>query len=234
MRTIIAWLVLATAALAQITVPAETPPYTPIVASVITTVPTGATIDGGWTVSDGVHTLPCGNDLHVWASPGVHSIEYKGFWLLLKDVTFVDGNGQEITITSYLGHGFVNEEAEFTVTGGVDPEPDPPLPPQDKKYQIVIFLVADEIEKLPDPQRELATSLKVREDLRDLGHEVVQVIDDDEIKEGVPVRWKPWIKAVLGRQLPQVALAPINGGPIKSYDLPDNYAGLLRLLEGGQ
>ncbi|GAG59872.1 unnamed protein product, partial [marine sediment metagenome] len=98
MRLMLVWAMLYVSAYGQITVPPETEPYQPIVASVATDIPEGATMDGGWTMSDGVMTLPSGNDLHIWAAPGDHELEYKGFWLLLKDVKFTDGAGNEITI----------------------------------------------------------------------------------------------------------------------------------------
>ena len=49
MRTIAAWLILCAAAVAQITVPAESEPYKIIEASVKANIPQGATIDGGAT-----------------------------------------------------------------------------------------------------------------------------------------------------------------------------------------
>jgi hypothetical protein len=217
-------------AVAQIQVPAESEPYQPIVAKVVAPMPEGSQFSGGWTVDAATKYIPAKDgEIHIWAAPGEHKLKFIGYWVQTKTVSFKDGDGNIVEIESYLGSGFINEEAGFKVLGDTPPGPDPDLPPVGKS-QLVIFLVADQIDKLPNPQRELATSLKVRKDLRDLGHNFVQVIDDSEIKDGVPAKWTPWIKAVMGKALPQVALAPIGGGPIVTYPLPADYAGLLKLL----
>ena len=145
MRILLMWVLLTTAAFGQITVPAETVPYTPIVATVATDIPDGATMDGGWTVSDGVNTLPCGNGLHVWAPPGKYAISFSGFWIHLgPEITVKDVNGVEQTFRPYLGHGLVSESAEFTVTGEVEPDPpDPPIPPPGKSWGLILEETGD-------------------------------------------------------------------------------------------
>ena len=214
----------------QITVPAETAPYLPVVATVAAQMPEGAQFDGGWKLQ-GAHFLPDGkNRIHIWAKPGEYKLEFSGLWLHLKDVTFKDGDGNEITITSYLGHGIINESATFKVTG--EPPPPPP-PPLSDHYQIVLFVEAGEqLDKYTRDQRDIINSLTFRDELKDLGHRFLQVIDDDEINAGVPAKWKPWADAVKGHPLPAVALAPIDGGPVVVYPLPATTMDMLVLLEG--
>ena len=112
-------LVLAMACQAGITVPADAVVGEKVVATVDATVPPGAVFDGGWSIScdnaackSGFAELKEPNSIGVWASnAGTYTIEYSGFWLLTKEVSFTDGEGNEITITSYLGHGFITERA---------------------------------------------------------------------------------------------------------------------------
>ena len=216
----------------QIKVPPESSAHTPIVATITAQMPEGATFDGGWKTGDGVHVIPVADGaVHIWARPGKHSLEYSGFWLHLKEITFKDGDGNDITITSYLGHGFINEEAEFSVLGGTDPPPDPPGPLPGQKYQLVLFVAADNLDQMDPSQRHLVTSLNVRTGLREHGHHLVQVIDNDQIREGVPTKWVPFVEAVMGDALPRVAIAPVEGGAVSDYPLPANYLALLKFLE---
>ena len=216
-------------AFGAIDVPEETEPYQPIVATVDAAIPEGATFDGGWKASEGVYLVPgVEGTVYVWAPPGSHSVTYTGFWLHLKEITFKDGDGNEITIMSYLGHGSINEGSKFTVLGGTVPPPLPPLPTGAK--QLVFFVAAENLESLPEGQQAILTSLAVRKNLADLGHVFSQVIDDDQIKEGVAPKWIPFILAVAGDTLPRVAIAPVDGGAVEDFPLPENYDGLLKLL----
>jgi len=238
MKALLAACLLASVAYAQIDVPPESTPYSPISASVKTTMPDGAIMSGGWTVGDGVQYLKCQDGIiHIWAIPGDHKLKYSGYWVHTEAVTFTDGSGKEITIQSFLGSGFVSEEAGFKVLGDPPPGPDPDDPPGPTpggKYQIVYFLKAEELREMPAGQRYLLTSLKARKDLEALGHKVVQIIDDDAISDGVPSRWLPWVKTVINDPLPRVAFAPTEGGEIQDYPLPADYDALVALLGGGQ
>ena len=235
MKTLLAWLILCGAAFSQITVPPESPEHTIIEASVTAPMPAGATLDGGWKIPEGVdHRQVNANMIYMVAAPGEYVLKYNGFWLHLKDVTFKDGDGNEITITSYLGHGYIDEEAPFRVAGEVAPDPDPDPDPIVGPKQVMFFLRAEDLDKMPGGQRDIVTSLIIRKDLENRGHKFLQVIDDDQIKAGVPAKWKSWVDAVMGDPLPRVAFAPKEGGPIVDVPMPDNYAQLLLLLEGEQ
>lgn len=213
---------------AQITVPEETAPYLPIVASVDANMPEGATFDGGWKL-EGAHYLPDGvNRIHIWAKPGEYKLMFSGLWLHLKDVTFKDGDGNTITITSYLGHGIIDEVSTFRVAAS-DPEPPGPGPSTDK--QLMFFIVADDLDTLDQGQRELVTSLIVRQNLERQGHTLLLVVDNDQIKDGVPAKWSPWIKAAMNKSLPLVAWADKDGGSIQTSVLPSDYESLLELLK---
>ena len=221
----------------QINVPEETTPFSPITATVETDMPDGASLTGGWQTGDGVQHIPCDNgSIHIWAIPGSHTLRYSGYWVHTEAVTFTDGRGKEITIQSFLGSGVVDEEAGFKVLGDSPKPPDPPQPGPnpgpDQKYQIVFFLDADKLREMPSGQRHLVTSRVAWNALRDLGHTVVQVIDDDQIRDGVSERWKPWVAAVKGDPMPRVAMSPQSGGPIQDYPLPADYNALVELLGG--
>lgn len=229
MRFILAWALLYVSAFGQISVPAETAPYLPIVATVATDIPEGATMDGGWTVSDGVHTLPSGSALHVWAAPGVHQIEYKGFWLLLKDVTFTDGTGEVITITSYLGHGFVNESATFKVIGGVDPEPTPDPTPDEGLINadgLKILIVRESSQPLTAAQQAMLRSTVW---MTRVGSGNWMVVDPD-MTFRVPNIWKDAMDATVNFGVPRVIVSNRpKGGVVKA--LPANLSELSSLID---
>ena len=234
--TIAIAVLIARAANAQIEVPATTEPYRPIAATVsVPTMPEGATFDGGWEPSEGVLILPVSTDtVHIWATPGKHEIGFRGFWLHLQEQAFNDGDGNPITIKTYLGHGFVDESAAFEVLGGTDPSPGPdPIEPQPgQKFQVVVFLAADKLDEMEPAQRNIATSLTFRRELAETGHKLKQVIDDDQIRAGVPAKWLPWVQAVMGDPLPRYAIAPIRGGKIRDFPLPANGDALIKELAG--
>lgn len=226
------WLLLASQALAQINIPAEIEPYTVVEAKIVSSIPEGAAFNGGWEASEGVSWLPNGSGgIHLTAKPGAHRVDYVGFWVHVEEVTFLDGSDppREITIQSYLGSGAIKETASFTVLGGTDPVPQPQPPAPGGKKSIVFFLDLASREQLPVAQRWLVTSLSARKKLEALGHEYLQIIDDDQL-DNASATWKPWIDAVRGDPLPRVAFAPIDGGPIVDYPMPPDYNRLLQLL----
>ena len=229
MRIILAWALLYVAAYGQITIPPETAPYLPIVATVATDIPAGSTMDGGWTVSEGVHTLPSGSALHVWAAPGEHQIEYKGFWLLLKVVTFTDGAGNEITITSYLGHGFVNESATFKVLGEVEPDPDvdpTPGPSPIAADGLKVMIVRESGQPLTAAQQ---TMLRSTVWMERVGQGNWMVVDPD-MTFRVPNIWKDAMDATVNFGVPRVIISNRpKGGVVQA--LPANLDELNSLID---
>jgi len=218
------------AAYGQIEVPAESEANTPIVATITTAVPTGATFDGQWESSAAF--LPAGdNSIHLWAAPGTHSLSYSGFWVQVEPITFKDGDGNTITVQSYLGSGRVNETAEFSVAGGAEPDnPQPPGPVPTGPKHLVFFVLAEELDTMPPTQKYLVNSLTVRKDLTARGHTLLLVMDDDQLRMTSPGKWAPWINAVAGDQLPRVGIAPAAGGEVEDHELPIDYLSLLKLL----
>jgi len=219
---------------AGINVPPSTEPYKVITATVTAAIPEGAKFQGGWTVSDGVSFLEHTSDtIFLTAKPGTHQLAYKGFWVHTKTVTFKDGDGNKVSIESYLGSDQVNEEADFTVIGGTvpDPLPDPLDPKPAGPKSIVFYLQADEIDKMPYAQSYLVTSLKARKHLEARGHTFLLVMNDDMVNmTNPPAKWRDWIDAVRGDTLPRVAFAPTEGGVIVDYPFPRDYKHLLELL----
>jgi len=226
---IILALMLPSTALGQIVTPAEVEPYTIATATAQSDVPPGAKVDGGWSASDGVSYVVVEPNKIVWTGPpGKHTLTFAGWWVNTKTVSFKDGDGNQITIESYLGSGRFNESAESVVGGAVpDPKPEPPNP--GGKQAIVFFIQTDELDKMNYAQRYLVASLAARKNLEARGHQYLQVIDDDQI-ENPPAEWKSWCDAVKGDQLPRVAFSPIGGGPISDYPMPVDYKHLLELL----
>jgi hypothetical protein len=215
----------------QITV---TPPKaavgTKVTAVVEADVPEGAQFDGGWEIDcDGdcraqLAELAEPNSIGIWGPAGEYDITYSGFWLLLKDVTFKDGDGNEITIQSYLGHGFIDEQAKFVLEGKQDPDP-----PPDGKWKIVLFYDASTLDDMTRDQQAIMRGESVKADLKKRGHELVQRI------EGHPTRYpsalREFVQAVRGRSLPQVAVQSKDGGAVYAFPLPETYAAFVAALD---
>jgi len=229
---IILALMLPSTALGQIVTPAEVEPYTIATATAQSDVPPGAKVDGGWSASAGVSYVVIEPNKIVWtAPPGKHVLTYAGFWLNLKEITFLDGSDppKEITIQSYLGHGRFEETATSTVLGGtdpVDPKPEPPNPAGPKR--IVFFVAADNLDSMPYAQKYIVTSLVARKNLAARGHTFL-LIDDDQM-QNPPTEYAPWVEAVKDDPLPRVAFADADGGPISDYPMPVDYKHLLELI----
>jgi len=215
----------------QITVPAETAPYLPIVASVtVEQVPPDAKFDGTWRL-EGAHFLPDGkNRIHIWAKPGEYKLEFSGLWLHLKDVTFTDGDGNQITITSYLGHGFVDESATFKVTGAPPPpDPDPPdeeSPIAADGLRVLIVRESNPNPPYPPEQQVLINSTVWK---ASAGQGNWMVLDPDTVFRGESI-WKDAMESTAKFGEPRVIVShrPYGGyvGP-----LPTNLKDLTDLIE---
>ena len=224
---------LATAtATAQIDVPSEVEPYRLVVATLATPIPEGAYLaDGGWEIIGATATqvADARKDAAtlVWTgTPGQYTIVYDG--VLLQDVTFTDGAGNPVTIRSYVGR--IKERASCTI-GGEQPGPDPPDPAG--PWQIMLFYRADQLDDLPEPQRQILTSRKLRERLVKGGHVLLEVLEESSLGGSVPSSYKAWIDSVVGKPLPAIAIAPKDGGKVRSFELPANADLLMALLADG-
>lgn len=231
-----AYLLAPSTALCGITVPAKVQVGEQLVAAVDAVVPPGATSDVTWSIEceSGCTatwaTLEDGKSIGVWSTGGKLKIRYKGFWLLLEPVTFVDGNGKEITIQSYRGHGSIDEVAVVEVIGGSPgppPGPNPPVPGQ--KYEVMIFHESADLDNLPNSQRNLLSSLHVRENLIQRGHVFLGVLDIDSATDRSD-SWGPWMSMARKSKVPMVLIRPVGGGEITAHELPIDYDGLLDLL----
>jgi hypothetical protein len=212
-------MVLAIALMGQLDVPKEMKLGDPMVVTLKTTIPEGAIIDGGWETPEGMgtdKTVP--GKLFFWVKgPGTYKITYKAFWLNIKEVKFKDGEGKEVILQSYLGHGLINETAEVKVTS----ENPPPTPQPGGKWRLMFFYDRDQFDNYPKSQREILNSLVYREHLKSLGHNVLEIIDVKALEAGVPATLQPWVDSIKGKTLPCVAFAHITDkSTIQVYPLP--------------
>jgi len=216
---------------AAIIIPAESDEHTIIEATLEAQIPEGAEIKGGWIIPEGIdHREVTPTKLYLTGPSGERILGFSGYWILLgPEITVKDTSGVDHTFRPYLDSGASNEKAPFKIKGDSNP-PNPPLPPPGGKYQIMFFVQEDNLDSLPQGQRELLTSLALRDRIKEGGHTLHPIIDDDQIKEGVPSMYAPWIQQVIGKPLPQMALAPLEGGPIQSFPLPEDIEALLDQL----
>ena len=147
-------------------------------------------------------------------------------------------SGETIATVKYT----LTRKDDVTPEPTPDPEPDPtPEPdpiPVDQKYSIAFFGESNDLDdgKLTPDQMLMFTSLTFRHELESNGHSFVGALDTNQCKDGkcgiVSQRLKPWYSAIAGQKMPCVALAPIDGGTIKCYPLPETKEALYKLLEG--
>lgn len=211
----------------------------PIPLRIDATIPDGATVLGpGWMLPDtlsGKHKYDVSKNLVIVAqlTPGKYEIRYECYWYHTEPIEVFDANGNKITVLQFLGAGHIHDTATLTITG--DPGPDPPDPPDPPTpggpYQIMLMFDGDQLDNLPREQRDLLTSLSLRQRLVASGHVLLEVLEAGGLGGSVPPAYQPWVNAVKGDPMPRVALAPKDGGTIKDYALPENETDLMKLLE---
>jgi hypothetical protein len=210
-------------AFGQISVPPTSEPYRLIPAKLTTPIPAGAYLaDGGWEVVGAtikqVPDIQANGPELIWTgTPGAYTVLFDG--VLLTDVTVPGLDGKPVTIKSYLGK--IKDRAVCTITGTPGPDPiDPPLP--GGKYRIVFFYNRDQLDNLPQGQRDILNSLTFRKWLAAEGHNFLEVLDPASFTAGsVPAQWQPWLNTVANDPLPRIALAPLtDAGPIADFALP--------------
>lgn len=127
--------------------------------------------------------------------------------------------------------------ATVVVTGGATPDPPAPGPdpPAPQRWQVVIVYESGRREELPRGQQVLLSSLTFREALAEAGHRLVAGgIVDQHIKDSrgrVPEALAPYFAAVSADEsLPRLCIAPMSGGAVIDFPLPETEAGVLELL----
>jgi hypothetical protein len=122
------------------------------------------------------------------------------------------------------------------VTIGDPKPPDPPLPPgptPGAKWQVAFLVKSADLDNLPAAQRQTLASLKLREELKAQGHSFRGVYSQQQAATGEAAQWLAALAT--GEDLPRIALASRDGGPIKTYPLPADEAATKALIErGGQ
>lgn len=177
---------------AQITVPTQVQPHTPIVASVDTSNSATGSVQVLWEAGAGVSVLPVGDGstVHVWAPPGVHSLRC--------DVFRVDWESKQFKVERH--------NASFTVGTPPEPEPQPePVPPpQPVPVGKLTAVVLHESEDDSPAFARMAIALRSGSAatwLKDNGHKLL-ILDDDSVDaEGQPIKLVATLKQ-LGVQMP--------------------------------
>jgi len=114
-----------------------------------------------------------------------------------------------------------------------DPQPDPPLPGE--KWQVVIVFERMQLDNLPWSQRTIIGSLVFRERLKEAGHRLVAIVDQHvEGTDGKPPQdLAAYLNACKGDPVPRICLAPLKGGPVRDFPLPQTEDEVFALLEKG-
>lgn len=165
---LVVWL-MASAAYAEIKIPAVTPIGKKIEAELLAAIPVGAEVQGGWVIPDCDTDLESPTRIQIWATPGKHEIKFQGAWMQFELVQIPQPDGTTKTIKSTVGWGFINEAATFVVGEGDDPVPPPPPPPPPGERRAVIL---EESEQRTTQQAVLFQSLTLAKK--------AEVLDDDQ------------------------------------------------------
>lgn len=223
------FLLLCIPAYGQIDVPAESEPYTPIVATVKVDIPEGATFTGGWTSDESVKFIEVAkNAIHIWAPPGVHPLNYSGKWTHLEVITFKDGDGNMITLHNYLGSDEVHESIQFTIKGAAPdpPDPTPPQPSPIAEDGLRVLIVRESNTPLGLKQQALinSTQWKTR-----LGKGHWMVLDPDQQFQTSSI-WKDAMEATKDQGVPRVI---VSNRPKGAYvgPLPQDLEALNKLID---
>ena len=145
--------------------------------------------------------------------------------------------GGKTLVAAVVEGKLVIQEFAWPPTPGPKPEPEPPQPkpepdPQPvKHWQVAFFLESNNLDNLPPAQQTLLASLLVRKDLEAKGHRLVGVFDPDTAGTVTDQNLKAWFEAAKGKA-PCLALAPMEGGTIKVFPLPESKDALWKILEG--
>ena len=228
MKTLLAFLVLCSTAWSQITVPAESEPYKIIEAKVTAPIPPGAVLDGGWDIPEAAdHRQVNANMIYMVAPPGDYQLKFGGFWIHLgPEITVKDVNGVEQTFRPYLGHGLVNEEATFKVTGADPPDPPTPDPAPIALDGLRVMIVRESGQPLTAAQQAMINSTVWKESV---GHGNWMVVDPDMVFR-VESPWKDAMEATVNYGVPRILVSNSNKGGYVGA-LPANLNELTKLIE---
>lgn len=134
---------------------------------------------------------------------------------------------------------------KVTLGKAADPPtpPTPPTPPVNAKWQVLFFIESADLDNLTLPQQAMLSGLVFRSELTKAGHRFMGTFDKDRSTgqtvicvDGTCLRttreskYDVWWKAIAGKTVPLVAIAPLEGGTIQTFPLPADAAALLKLL----
>lgn len=155
----------------------------------------------------------------IWAEDGQHTVTAVGTWVV-TDTGELGG--------ALIDFGYYEYTATFVVgPGGPGPDPPPPGGP----YQLMFFYEGDSLDNYPQAQRNLITSLALRNRLVSQGHVVLEMVEAKALDKPAPDRYKLFFDAVRGKTMPRLAFAPKEGGELREVPLPANEAELNELLK---
>lgn len=197
---------------AQITVPAQSQPHTPIVAAVDTSNSATGSVQVLWEAGAGVSVLPVGDGstVHVWAPPGVHTLRC--------DVFRVDWESKQFKVERH--------NATFTVgqapPPGPQPEPVPPTPTPVPVGKLTAVIIHETEQDTPAFAR-MAVALRSGSAatwLKDNGHKLL-ILDDDTVDaDGKPMALVATLKQ-LGVQMPALFVLDAQDNVVLKHALAD-------------
>lgn len=134
MRTLIAYLAIATACFGQITINESYEPHEPIVAGCSCVIPENCDVQLHWTVDEGSAAIEAGKQVFIWAPPGKHFVNllivkqyYEFIDVFVPNPDNPTDPTKAILKKVKVSKGFETEKFErgYVVSGEPDPDPNP-------------------------------------------------------------------------------------------------------------
>ena len=192
-------------ALGQITVPSQVDSHKPICATLAASLPDGARIKGGWTVSAAEFIQVSDTEIHIWAAPGPHAVTFEAAYVVTRDVTI---EGQVIPVL--VDFGQVKYSATFTVAAAGPPVP-PPIPGQRRG------LIVEETANRTPAHKTLF--LEIRKAFSD---SLLPIID----RSKPPGEWADEVSAIGSMPVPVLVVLADSGALVRIVPLPATVEGV--------
>lgn len=139
--------------------------------------------------------------------------------------------GGKTLVAAVVDGKLVVQEFTWPPNPGPNPGPEPGPEPKPTYWQVAFFVESDNLDNLTPAQQSLLASLLVRKDLEAKGHRLVGIFDPDAMETATDPALKPWFSAAQ-RKAPCMALAPMEGGTIQIFPLPESKDAFWKVLEG--
>lgn len=193
-------------------------------------------IDVLWELSEDLDIVTVSDQLmYATGPPGTYVLSYDA--VVVQDVTFTDGAGNQITLQNYKFR--IKEKAQLVIEkkiGPNPPDPDPvppdPDPAEDGPWQVMIFYHSGNKANMTLQQLAVINSQFLKDRMELDGNTLVERIDiKTQDFSAVPAAYRPFFEAAEGKALPCVVLRSKATGECIYLPFPESPDELLNWLK---